>query len=80
VSPVDDLDTLLGLRPGTTTSTLVDLHSLLNFNSPARRPTFHHKSMEDFLTSQSRAGDLYQSNDQTHVQLTLAYYELGRQH
>jgi hypothetical protein len=80
MSPVDDLDMLFGLRPGTTSSTLVDLHSLLNFNSPDRRPTFHHKSLEDFLTTAARAGDLYQSNDQTHVQLTVAYYNLGRQH
>ncbi|KAJ2920012.1 hypothetical protein MD484_g460, partial [Candolleomyces efflorescens] len=79
--PVDDLDVLLGLTPGTTMSTLVDLHSLLNFNSPTPtlRPTFHHKSLEDFLTSESRAGDLYQSSDQTHVDLTLAYHRLGQQ-
>jgi hypothetical protein len=76
---VEDLDILYGLAPGTTSSTLVDLHSVLKFSLPQLRPTFYHKSFEDFLISHSRAGDLYQSADQTHVQLTLAYYELGRQ-
>ncbi|KAJ2920010.1 hypothetical protein MD484_g462, partial [Candolleomyces efflorescens] len=77
-SPVDDFDILFSLEPGTTMATLVDLHSVLNISSPSKRPTFHHKSLEDFLTSHSRAGDLYQSNDQTHLQLTLAYHELGQ--
>ncbi|KAJ2920011.1 hypothetical protein MD484_g461, partial [Candolleomyces efflorescens] len=77
---VGDLDVLFGLKPGTTSSTLVDLHSLLNFESPDRRPTFHHKSLEDFLTTPERGGDLYQSNDETHVELTISYYNLVQQH
>ncbi|KAJ2912112.1 hypothetical protein MD484_g8300, partial [Candolleomyces efflorescens] len=56
------LDKFLSLEDGTTEMTLCDLHSVLSVTEDIERPWiyFHHKSLEDFLCSPDRSGDLYQ--------------------
>jgi hypothetical protein len=62
------LDDFLSLEKGTTEMTLCDLHSVLSITEDVHRPWiyFHHKSLEDYLCSPQRAGDLYQSQAHTH--------------
>jgi hypothetical protein len=62
------LDEFLSLGKGTTEMTLCDLHSVLSVTEDAGRPWiyFHHKSLEDYLCSRDRAGDLYQSEADTY--------------
>jgi hypothetical protein len=71
------IDTVLDLAPGTAVSTVFDLYSVIKVE-PQSPIGFHHKSLEDFLTSPSRAGGLYASGDLTHMQLTLEFYQLCR--
>jgi hypothetical protein len=79
-SSLENIDLVLDLAPGTTASTLVDLHSVVNLGSPPYPSiSLYHKSLKDFLEAQSRAGDLYQSGDETHVQLSLGFYRRSRQ-
>jgi hypothetical protein len=61
------LDELLSLENGTTEITLCDLHSVLSVTN-VEQPWiyFHHKSLEDYLCSPERAGNLYQSQADTH--------------
>jgi hypothetical protein len=62
------LDKFLSLVEGTIEMTLCDLHSVLSVTEDTKRPCiyFHHKSLEDYLCSSERAGDLYQSQVDTH--------------
>jgi hypothetical protein len=62
------LDEFLSLGKGTTEITLCDLHSVLSVAEDTERPYiyFHHKSLEDYLCSPERAGNLYQSQVDTH--------------
>jgi hypothetical protein len=63
-----NLDEFLSLGKGTTEITFCDLHSILSVTEDAERPYiyFHHKSLEDYLCSPERAGNLYQSQADTH--------------
>jgi hypothetical protein len=73
------LDDFLSLGRGTTEMTLCDLHSVLSVAENADRPWiyFHHKSLEDYLYSPERAGDLYQSQADTHFDiLTVCIHNL----
>jgi hypothetical protein len=73
------LDELLSLEKGMTEVTLCDLHSVLSVGEDAGRPWiyFHHKSLEDYLCSPERAGDLYQSQADTHSDiLTVCIHNL----
>ncbi|KAG2018291.1 hypothetical protein CC2G_007730 [Coprinopsis cinerea AmutBmut pab1-1] len=65
------IDEFLGLDPGTTELTFCDLHSVISIpiSYSGRYISFHHKSMEDFLRSQERAGDLYQPDETTHLDI-----------
>lgn len=70
------LDDLLSLPIGTTSTAFCDLHSLISVPSvdagdsgPLR---FHHKSLEDYLCSPARSGNLYQSVEETRINLTQA--------
>jgi hypothetical protein len=67
------LDEFLSLEEGTTEMTLCDLHSILS-TEDAKRPWiyFHHKSLEDYLSSPQRAGNLYQSQEDTHSDILTA--------
>ncbi|KAJ2920019.1 hypothetical protein MD484_g448, partial [Candolleomyces efflorescens] len=81
------IDSVLGLDPGTCDMALMDLHSVVAveptiITSPPTTKndvpiSFHHKSLADFLMSPGRAGDLYQSKDETHSKLAMAYYRLA---
>jgi hypothetical protein len=71
------LDEFLLIEPGTTEMTLCDLHSVLSVTEDVKRPYiyFHHKSLEDYLCSPERAGDLYQSQADTHSDvLTVCFH------
>jgi hypothetical protein len=73
------LDELLALANGTTEIALCNLHSVLSVTEDAERPWiyFHHKSLEDYLCSPERAGDLYQSQEDTHFDiLTVCMHNL----
>jgi hypothetical protein len=61
------LDEFLSLEKGTTEITLCDLHSILSVAGDSNRPQiyFHHKSLEDYLCSPERSGNLYQSQPDT---------------
>jgi hypothetical protein len=61
------LDKFLFLVEGMTEITFCDLHSVLSVAEDTKRPYiyFHHKSLEDYLCSPERAGDLYQSQVDT---------------
>jgi hypothetical protein len=61
------LDELLSLEKGTTEIALCDLHSILSVAGDSNRPWiyFHHKSLEDYLCSPERSGNLYQSERDT---------------
>jgi hypothetical protein len=61
------LDEFLFLREGTTEMTLCDLHSILSVPEGVEFPGiyFHHQSLEDYLCSSHRAGNLYQSQADT---------------
>ncbi|KAF6760486.1 hypothetical protein DFP72DRAFT_882319 [Ephemerocybe angulata] len=66
------LDKLLNLRPGTTNMTLCDLHSLLSVPDDSdwgSRITIHHKTLEDYLVSEERSGDMYQALATTRLSL-----------
>jgi hypothetical protein len=66
-----NLDEFLSLGKGTTEITLCDLHSVLSVTEDAKRPYiyFHHKSLEDYLCSPERAGNLYQPQVDTHFDI-----------
>jgi hypothetical protein len=73
------LDEFLSLGKGMTEITLCDLHSVLSVAEDVNRPWiyFHHKSLEDYLCSPERAGDLYQSQEDTHFDiLTVSIHNL----
>jgi hypothetical protein len=73
------LDEFLSLEKGTTEMAFCDLHSVLSVTEDANRPWiyFHHKSLEDYLCSPERAGDLYQSQSDTHFDiLTVCFHNL----
>jgi hypothetical protein len=73
------LDEFLSLASGTTEMTFCDLHSVLSVTEDSNRPWiyFHHKSLEDYLCSPERAGDLYQSQADTHFDiLTVCFHNL----
>ncbi|KAJ2913044.1 hypothetical protein MD484_g7368, partial [Candolleomyces efflorescens] len=66
------LDTFLGLKDGTTPIVLSQLYSLIHVpdnslesQGESQHICFYHKSMEDFLKSPSRSGDLYQGEGDT---------------
>ncbi|KAJ2915829.1 hypothetical protein MD484_g4600, partial [Candolleomyces efflorescens] len=64
------LDDLLQLEKGTTEITLCDLHSVLSAADPDRPYVhFHHKSLEDYLCSPERSGNLHQSREDTWADL-----------
>jgi hypothetical protein len=65
------LDEFLSLSKGTVEITLCDLHSVLSINGDGERPWiyFHHKSLEDYLCSPARAGNLYQSQEHTYFDI-----------
>jgi hypothetical protein len=72
-------DEFLSLASGTTEMTFCDLHSVLSVTEDSNRPWiyFHHKSLEDYLCSPERAGDLYQSQEDTHFDiLTVCFRNL----
>ncbi|KAJ2922573.1 hypothetical protein H1R20_g14523, partial [Candolleomyces eurysporus] len=75
------IDAVLGFEPGTCDMALMDLHSVVAVEPTSTRIdvpiSFHHKSLADFLMSPGRAGDLYQSRDETHLMLAMAYYRLA---
>ncbi|KAJ2912891.1 hypothetical protein MD484_g7520, partial [Candolleomyces efflorescens] len=56
------LDEFLFLEKGTSEIALCDLHSVLSVAGDSRGPQiyFHHKSLEDYLGSEERSGNLYQ--------------------
>jgi hypothetical protein len=61
LNELSEIDNVLHLDPGTTDIALSDLHSIVSLGSPVSpRISFHHRSIEDFLMSSTRAGDLYQ--------------------
>jgi hypothetical protein len=62
------LDEFLCLVKGTVEITFCDLHSVLSVTEDVERPWiyFHRKSLEDFLCSPQRAGNLYQSQTDTY--------------
>ncbi|EAU83514.2 hypothetical protein CC1G_04770 [Coprinopsis cinerea okayama7 len=69
------LHDFLGLRQGAADAALCDLHSLVNVpdqpsgcNAPPI-PRFYHKSLEDYLSTPARCGDLYQSRKRTNTYL-----------
>jgi len=71
-SSTSDIDTFLLLEPGTTGLLLADLHSLIHVPDDVQTPDtrdkcvhFYHKSLEDFLTTQHRSGELYQPREVT---------------
>jgi hypothetical protein len=70
------LDEFLSLVEGTTEMTLCDLHSVLSVTEDAKRPYiyFHHKSLEDYLCSPERAGNLYQPQADTHFDILTACF------
>ncbi|TEB30953.1 hypothetical protein FA13DRAFT_1792074 [Coprinellus micaceus] len=68
------LDGLFALPAGTACTTLCDLHSLVavptgDDSGPLR---FHHKSLEDYLCTSERSGDLHQTAEETQKDITLA--------
>ncbi|EAU83555.2 hypothetical protein CC1G_04811 [Coprinopsis cinerea okayama7 len=84
VNPGAFLDEFLGLEPGTTDITLCELHSVLDIPHFDSQPgenwwcdpstdnifiRFHHKSLEDYLSSPTRSGDLFQSWEATNLDL-----------
>jgi hypothetical protein len=74
-----NLDEFLSLGEGTTEITLCDLHSVLSVTEDTKRPYiyFHHKCLEDYLCSPERAGDLYQSQANTHSDiLTVCFHNM----
>jgi hypothetical protein len=77
------IDAVLGFEPGTCDMALMDLHSVVAVEPTSSSTkvdvpiSFHHKSLADFLMSPGRAGDLYQSKDETHSRLAMAYYRLA---
>lgn len=67
------LDDFLSLGRGTTEMTLCDLHSVLSVTEDAVRPWIY----LDYLCSPERAGDLYQSQADTHFDiLTVCMHKL----
>jgi hypothetical protein len=75
------LDEFLSLQKGTTEMTLCDLHSVLSLTEDVECSWiyFHHKSLEDYLCSPERAGNLYQSQANTHYDiLTVCTHNLER--
>jgi hypothetical protein len=73
-----DVDNLLHLDPGTTDIAISDLHSIVSLGPIPRLISFHHKSMEDFLMSSSRAGDLYQDAVTTNLRIMEAHCRLSK--
>ncbi|RXW13046.1 hypothetical protein EST38_g12808 [Candolleomyces aberdarensis] len=68
-------DAFLSLPPGTTQITLCDMHAIVNVpTKPDMGLRFHHKSLEDYLSSPIRGGDLYQARNETHIDLTAACF------
>jgi hypothetical protein len=77
---LSEIDKLLHLDPGTTDIALSDLHSIVSLKPPMFHPlvSFHHKSVEDFLMSSTRAGDLYQDAVTTNLHLVEARCRLSK--
>ncbi|KAJ2922499.1 hypothetical protein H1R20_g14612, partial [Candolleomyces eurysporus] len=74
------VDTLLGLKPGSTDIILCNWHSIVStsvLHGSGTSITFHHHSVKDFLLSKSRCGDLYQDEVETKLYLTSRYVELS---
>ncbi|KAJ2911741.1 hypothetical protein MD484_g8670, partial [Candolleomyces efflorescens] len=76
------LDEFLSLPKGTTEITLCDLHSVVSLTEDSERSWiyFHHKSLEDYLCSPERSGELHQSQATTHSDiLTVCIHNLELQ-
>ncbi|KAJ3525953.1 hypothetical protein NMY22_g10363 [Coprinellus aureogranulatus] len=72
--PPSFFDGLLSLPAGTTEITLCDVHSVIKMpDSGTSDPILlHHNTMKDYLKSPERAGDLYQSFQQTNLDIAVA--------
>ncbi|EAU90874.1 hypothetical protein CC1G_02261 [Coprinopsis cinerea okayama7 len=80
------LDSFLEFPSGTTDKVLCDLHSIINIPSPdnidpSRTIRFHHRSLEAYLQSHERSGDLFQPRRDTQRDLVeRSAHHLGQYH
>ncbi|KAJ2912895.1 hypothetical protein MD484_g7519, partial [Candolleomyces efflorescens] len=75
-SPLSDF---LSLTKGTIEITFCDLHSVLSVpDSNQHHIHFHHKSLEDYLSSPERSNKLYQSREDTRADLMTVFCVMGK--